>query len=648
MARPCGCAGECGCTIVGVDGVRVSGGGTLRDPYLVGLGNPLGGNGCEAVLDCVGGALGPGLAYDDATNTILARISTDGGNTITFGTDSGLYSAGGTGGGDSGGATVDGLVASTQTIVGGSYGAGFSFIPEGDLRPYQVAMDMELPLIHVPVRRSTEGYLFAQHHRNLGAYNFRFNGAMTENMDMAMAQNMVYVPGGDPQDPWWQPNFPPKQGYFGFGAPQGHKMPLLSQIFELTQRRAVLYLEVKDVGASANDTVNPIETYRALRAAIRRWGVTKNVIVGSEIPLAANSIVVNQIHQGMAELRADGVATALQYSSTTQMDNFPAATIAAQGFTWAFCSFLIADGTPARVKAYKDAGLNTMLFTCQRQWHFRLIRDTVLFGPGGLKGGLFSDPVYAAGDINGYRYFEQGGTYAWSTPNYGQHAYVSHDIGERNRDRYRGYVPTGAAGHLKLDGDVLWPNEDPDFRESGYFILQGEQCPAGLPNYDAGTNTSNNYEIHVGFLWEDIVVDTGRWMSVFFGVPQDREMYEWNKENQYTKGYQLQLQLNGTFVLTRWDGIPYPGSGQPALTVLGTWPSGWGNPVPADTELRLKIEVRPQGIAVARADNSSRREFYNADATVYRGPYWYLGRHFFNVADSTGVRFIWPLCRPLP
>ncbi|MER6828892.1 hypothetical protein ABT352_23125 [Streptosporangium sp. NPDC000563] len=46
---------------------------------------------CEAVQDCVGGAFGDGLVYDDAANQMRARLSTDAGNSAAFGGDGGIY-----------------------------------------------------------------------------------------------------------------------------------------------------------------------------------------------------------------------------------------------------------------------------------------------------------------------------------------------------------------------------------------------------------------------------------------------------------------------------------------------------------------------------------------------------------------------------
>lgn len=141
----CGCTNNaCACSVIAGTGATVTGTGSVSDPYVISsgggvftvadtatvdhtltgagtVGNPYvlssavkispavgnlvtaDANGllltCEAVQDCVGAALGNGLIYDDAGNAIRARLSTDGGNGMTFGSDGGLYSSGGGGGG---------------------------------------------------------------------------------------------------------------------------------------------------------------------------------------------------------------------------------------------------------------------------------------------------------------------------------------------------------------------------------------------------------------------------------------------------------------------------------------------------------------------------------------------------------------------
>ncbi|MFF3441725.1 hypothetical protein [Streptosporangium sp. NPDC002721] len=74
----------------------MTGNGSTANPYVV---SATGTTNCEAIQDCVGTALGPGLVYDDAGNQIRARISGDAGNAMVFGGDGGLYAAGGGGGG---------------------------------------------------------------------------------------------------------------------------------------------------------------------------------------------------------------------------------------------------------------------------------------------------------------------------------------------------------------------------------------------------------------------------------------------------------------------------------------------------------------------------------------------------------------------
>lgn len=137
MAR-CGCSSQCSCSVVGSNGVTVTGTGAPGNPYVVSAdsgGNlqvtdtpsvdlTLLGSGtaadphilsataristsaqknlltqepdglavtCESVQDCVGEALADGLEYDDAGNTIRVRVSGQAGNSVSIGPDGGVY-----------------------------------------------------------------------------------------------------------------------------------------------------------------------------------------------------------------------------------------------------------------------------------------------------------------------------------------------------------------------------------------------------------------------------------------------------------------------------------------------------------------------------------------------------------------------------
>jgi hypothetical protein len=62
----------------------VSGDGSSTQPYTVSVS-------CEAIQDCIGAILGQGLTYNDPSNLISAKVSSQSGNQLSFGPDNGLY-----------------------------------------------------------------------------------------------------------------------------------------------------------------------------------------------------------------------------------------------------------------------------------------------------------------------------------------------------------------------------------------------------------------------------------------------------------------------------------------------------------------------------------------------------------------------------
>lgn len=627
MARPCGCSGECACDVRGTNGITVTGTGSRLDPMLVGLASPITGNGCNSIMDCVGGHAGTGLRYDGTTKTLSAKLSNDSGNNLVLGSDNGLFTAGG-GGGSAGGATVASLP--TTDLIGGSYGAGNGQWPEGSIETYRAALDMGLKLIHVPVRRSTDSFLWAAAHYQLGNYNWRFSGETSNTMDLKMLHQMWWLPGGDPNinPSSGDITYQPQAGNFGYGWQQARSAVFLSDVFALTQRKAVLYLQVRDIGSLASDCPTPYDTYPLLQSQIRQWGAQQSVIVGSELPNNADRA---GIVQGLQKLRTeDNVVIAAHITSTAMATANPPATLVSEGFTWVMIDFSIADTAAATVTAYKTAGLNVMLTNGHRQWHFNLQRTLA------LRGVLCLDPVYCAGILSSFSYKKPVGTWGWGTPDYGRYAYGTDQ--ENMRDKYRGYVKNGEGGRIYIDGGTLAPHEtDPNFRQSSYFILMGEQCPVRDTRVAANVVGSPNfYDIDVSVTWTSLTSDQGRHLSVFFAVPQDRPLTEWQLATTYTKGYMFSLSENGTFVFQRYDG----GSN---AAMFESWASPWGVVTP-NAEYRLKVRVRPDRVIVGPADQSeggAQTHTYTGanGGTMWRGAYFYLGRHFFSVADSTSIRF---------
>lgn len=651
MARPCGCAGECGCTVVGIDGIRTSGAGTVRDPILVGLNNPLGGNGCEAVLDCVGGAFANGLSYNDTLGLMSTRLSADADNNIIYGTDGGLYSTGGgEGGGDGGGVTVASLPATK--LVGGYYGAGYANLPEGTKWAYEAAMNIEdIHFIHVPVRRLGEYVPAAVASRIPSDYTLTNFGKTILDFDTQMYKRIVVKPSGSifPDS-----TYDSLAGYFGAAHPDtgiqgGHGGLLLSDVFRIASRRKVLVLESKDVGYTVGDSPVPFNTFQCMDNLVRQWGMTKGVIAGSQIPNAVDTAERNSIIEGMRRFKDAGAATAMFFYDTGQLAAYPPATLAnlygdGTGPAWVFMNYELVEANTANATAYRDAGFQVVLMGAHRQYSYEMMRTL------NLRGLDSPDPVYVAGFNSYFRYRRPDADWQWPTPDYGRHAYRTQQPAVPTWER--GYTNSGL---LHINETLVNPVTSSDWQRSGYLVLMGEQCPIPDPTWSPSTpgfyGAPTNYDIEVGFSWSRLMGDRTRWMGVFFGVPEDRPLSEWVYSNTYTKGYQFQLSQNGTFTLQRYDGIPYTGSLDPSgppwpYQFSSSWASTWGTINPLQ-EYRVLIQVRPGTVTMGRLGPGNTvlngRTFDNTDiggrGERWRGPYFYVGRHFWQQSDGAVCRF---------
>ncbi|MER5699223.1 hypothetical protein ACWDBO_25550 [Streptomyces mirabilis] len=180
MAKCCGVSG-CSCRVTAGPGVTVDGNGSAANPYVVsasgggttalevtdspsvdltlaGTGAPAdpyqvsatvildpsppvngtnlmhsGPDGlyleCADVRGCI--SAGDGIAYDQASGEIAARPSTDAGNSVTFGTDGGLYAP--TGGGGGGTIVQAGDTPTADTTVSGTGTAGDPYVVSTDV-----------------------------------------------------------------------------------------------------------------------------------------------------------------------------------------------------------------------------------------------------------------------------------------------------------------------------------------------------------------------------------------------------------------------------------------------------------------------------------------------------------------------------------
>ena len=142
--------------------ISVIGEGTVADPYEVSatvnvdstVPNLLscGPNGlkviCEDIQDCVGAGFTQGLIYDDVANTYSVRISGDAGNSVTWGSDTGLYVPVATG------AETKINTVSTSCITTDIVGAGTT------ANPYIVTSELNLDVRPDNIAVCTEDGLF--------------------------------------------------------------------------------------------------------------------------------------------------------------------------------------------------------------------------------------------------------------------------------------------------------------------------------------------------------------------------------------------------------------------------------------------------------------------------------------------------------
>jgi hypothetical protein len=615
MARPCGCAGECGCTIVGVNGISATGTGSTRDPKVIGLASPINGVGCNSIMDCVGSNAGPGLRYIPADHDLAIRLSNDADNQAELGSDLGIYVNGAGGGGEGGGTTVESL---PETIfVGGQYGGGWMQYPEGTKYSYEGGMAYELPLIHVPVRRSSDSYAIAIHHRVGTTYNSAWPAAW-DTIELNALENIDIKPNGAGTDG--------DPGYFGGGMRNQVGITKLADVFNIVGDKSVMYLQCLDVGG-VGETTDPVKTLTSIRQTVLKHNSTKRVIVGAEIR-SGDAANVNAF---MASLNGLGIATAVHLPTTTATNAAVGVTIAAAGYTWVTVD--IGAVVPAKITEFIAAGLNVLYTGCGRQLHF----DGAV--TAGIRGVIATTPIYCGGKLNTFQYRNTIASWNFGAADHGRFAYGT-NLPEFATDRWRGYVRPGIPGIINIDGNKVPPGEDPGFIETGLWILMGEQCPVrdntvAITEYGA----PSNYDIEFGVSWSAVLSDTARWAGVFLACPTDPVIRDWSQATTDTRGYLFTLSQNGTFEMARYDGVAFPPGGDPTVTppyAFGnTWASGFGV-VSANTEYRMKVQVRPTQITFSRADGGGSFVYVN---TTWRGPYFYLGRHFFNTVDTARVGF---------
>jgi hypothetical protein len=627
MARPCGCGGG-GLTVRCSNGVRCSGLGTTTDPLVISWEIPLGTTACNAVMDCIGTHLAPGLQMSSGTRALGIKLDPDPNNLAKLSAAGLLVSGTVTPG--SGGASVAKLLTLPAPVIGGMYGGGSSVWPEGTTYTYEQAAELVpegLQIVHVPVRRTSELLPVALYSDTMSWYNPAYNDAVL-NMDAMQLDQVDVLPSG--------PSDQPDTGYFGFGARQQQSVPWLSNVFNILGNKVVLYLESKDVFSA-------ISTADRIKGMAPGWDMTKSIIAAGE-PIPEGGPHATLMHAVVDSMTGTGIPVAAHMTTSAQVRAYNGAALKALGIGWVSVPYAVIDDegpdyVTGAVQDYKDNGLQVMVHTIHRQWQYQ--KAAAL----NVRGVLCFDHVYGAGVRSGYRYRRNSGAYAWPAPSYGLHSPYSATLAGQ-RDHFRGYIRSSGRGELVYDADLQNPGVNGGWDYSGYWVLNGRMGP--FINADT-------YYMQCWVRWNALLSDKGRWIGLWADRPTDRNLVDWAVSDKFTIGYNLVLNQRGEMVCAQYDGTP--GGGQeppPGRYDVFYGNSGYG-PVNANWAYGIRLEVEPtqiRGYRIGTTPGVVNKTLVFTFTNTH--PKWaryisgankgypFFGRHFFEPAVSTEVRIIQP------
>lgn len=613
LVARCGHTGQCNCVINPGPGVQVRGIGTPEQPY-----------------------------------EVAARLSSESGNRLRFDGQGALY-AGGSGGGEQGcGVSVAGLPEEHLAI--GRGGAGRLLAPDHTLRSLTRAIDLSLPAVHVrcrplsdgtpvafpalSIRNQTGDYAQLQQWPELQPDHADY---WVPNLDVSAYKTMpifagwdrtlrverdwtTYNPGGG-LDPirYNEGNLGARWGFFGFGERQQAGGLTLSEVLSHVGLRTVVMIEM---------AATTPQFLALVLEMIRRHCAQEAVIVAA------------QDLQDLEAFTEENIATMLWLPTPESVADNPAGQVADAGVGWVN---ITSEAEDSDITTYTSAGLDVILSTLTRHWHWGRVDDV------GARGCLSDDPVYMMGfdDPHMHRVASGHSSLRHHGVLPGQLSYRTDDEAYwppwSRGEKLMGWGPDGTStGPVPLlpplsgaDADQWVGSEDPlPLRSmSGYGlliprsgadieppngvfdILAGWLCPIQEP-------VSYAIEYQVSFCSDPD--QGGRNIGIFFGLPDDRSY--WDHMEAGTSFWQATLQWNGILNLRRYENgeIVEEDSVDTETTIkVGSW-------------YRHRVVVDDVGVSLERVSFEG-EVLHSAqlDGEAH-GPYWML---FKNELGGDGVRY---------
>lgn len=354
MSR-CGCDTKCACLVVGGDGIKVDGKGSVASPFVVTLGT-ITPRVCENIVDtCIGPNLGPGLAYDDSINQIRVKLSADPAcrGSIRFGADGGLCVTGeGGGGGEGGGVTVDSMLLAEEYWTVGLRGAGRIMSPENQERSFLRAVAEGLVATQMDINALGDGTLVCCPHRN--AYFFMNDASAKDNWRYNSA-SMVYSSWANIPNRIGSANVDTytDTGWFRLGEPPQVGGPIVSSILEKIANKIVIVFRL-----------NENRAWPRLLRLINLYGIQESCIVIGNLD---SDPQYNTLDSARLAVQA-GIKHVGLWLYDRDVTTWSPAAMAAEGFNWMIAGWSVASGqtksrpiAPDKLKPYRTAGIEVLV-----------------------------------------------------------------------------------------------------------------------------------------------------------------------------------------------------------------------------------------------------------------------------------------------
>ncbi|MFR9675863.1 hypothetical protein [Streptomyces sp. TR02-1] len=545
----------------------------------------------------MGKNVGQGLAYSPATHQLSARLSSDSGNALTFGSDGGLFGSGG--GGPAPVAcrkSVAGLPATG--VVGAESLAGFLH-PFNSPYGLDYCLQHDIDMVHVQVAATVDGAAWLAEGSDGEVSEGRSSLYKTEPARRLQSDTITSTLNfaGDVDDPKWLLSPPDRNtrggGWYGWLAPR-YQNWLLPEFLQRLDGKAVAFVSCTASGAPATETSNLTAALRAVRQKCAQpWTMLA-------IQDLANATTV--LNAGVAACLTPGRPT----WGTTDLP-YPVADVQTAGVKWIALSMYYADSVFA---TYRDAGINVLATGVSR--HFHRQRFEAL----NIRGALSGDPVYYRGPST-YDYRSNiADPWAQRRPALGQLTLLT-DQNMVLGDRKRGFPKKSQEGiFIENDwgGGLGLPS-----------VLCGWRCP--LPK-------SDTYSIEVDIMFDTLPESGGGGkMALLFGAATDQDTFQWTPEYQLPPGnmsmYRAWQRHTGQIGIGKWHETTGEWNvlaelDTPAVAV-GVWNT-------------YQLDVTPARVTWTRKTIDSGPYTIFTEDTTYRGPYFFCEKEELTAQFQGGFR----------